>query len=153
MDSYSPLDTGQSAFTGWTRTHWEAVADSLLAAARRFSSPQHARVDFPSGGPSGGAAAQDATDQLEGFARTFLLAALRLAGNQGNQPGGDTAGPRGAEPHSAGDCAVGIVDWYLLALDAGTAPGSDERRPALMDHGQPTVEATAIVLGLHFSRP
>ncbi|MDQ6740469.1 MAG: DUF2264 domain-containing protein [Actinomycetota bacterium] len=152
MDSYSPLDTGQSAFTGWTRTHWEAVADSLLTAARRFSSPRHAKVGFPSAGPSG-SAAQEATDQLEGFARTFLLAALRLAGNQGDQPGGNTAAPPTAEPRSAGGYAVGIVEWYSLALDAGTAPGSDERWPALMDHGQPTVEATAIVLGLHFSRP
>lgn len=127
MENFPLEDRTSSAFTGWTRAHWEAVADNLLAAARRHSSPEHANVSFPSAGP------QSAEDQLEGFARTFLLAAMRLAGSLGQCPG--------------------IVQWYGRALDAGTAPDSPERWPELTDHGQPSVEATAIVLALHWSRP
>lgn len=127
MKEHHPLDSTLSPFTGWSRTHWEAVADTLLDAARRYSSPGHAQVSFPAAG------SQDATDRLEGFARTFLLASLRLAGTRGDCPG--------------------IVQWYTAALDAGTAPQSAERWPDLVDHGQPTVEATSIVVGLHFSRP
>ncbi|MGP5394805.1 DUF2264 domain-containing protein [Arthrobacter rhombi] len=114
-------------FTGWGRVEWERLADRLIAGAHRHSSPAGARVVFPP------AAGQNATDQLEGFARSFLLAALRIAGSAGSDPA--------------------LVQWYADALAAGTRCGDAEQWPGLTDHGQPTVEATAIVLGLHFSRP
>lgn len=114
-------------FTGWDHADWEQLADRLIAGAQRHSSPAGARVAFPP------AAGQNATDELEGFARSFLLAALRIAGSAGSDPD--------------------LVQWYADALDAGTQPGGSERWPELTDHGQPTVEATAVVLALHFSRP
>lgn len=125
------LDWELSPFTGWGRHHWEAAADEQIAAAWRHSSPRGAQVSFPS------ERGQDDVDLLEGFARTFLLAALRLAGAGGK----------------LGHNLAETARWYAEALDAGTDPNSAERWPRLTDHGQATVEATAVVLGLHFSRP
>ncbi len=122
---------GANPCTGWGRTQWEAAADEQIAAAWRHSSSRGAHVRFPRDGE------QDSVDLLEGFGRTFLLAALRLAG-AGGQLSGSLAE---------------TAQWYAEALDAGTDPQSAERWPALTDHGQATVEATAVVLGLHFSRP
>ncbi|MDJ0314459.1 DUF2264 domain-containing protein [Arthrobacter sp. H35-D1] len=124
-------DWEQAPFTGWGRQHWEAAADEQIAAAWRHSSPGGAQVRFPS------EREQDDVDLLEGFARTFLLAAQRLAGARGNLGGSMSE----------------TAQWYARALDAGTDPESAERWPRLTDHGQATVEATAVVLGLHFSRP
>ncbi|WP_164520300.1 DUF2264 domain-containing protein [Specibacter cremeus] len=124
-------DPDGAPFTGWTRTHWEAAADEQIAAAWRYSSPGGALVRFP------GVREQGPEDLLEGFARTFLLAALRLAGAGGNPD----------------RVPAGLAHWYCHALDAGTAPDSAERWPMLADHGQATVEATAVALGLHFTRP
>ncbi len=129
-----PADPHSAPFTGWTRAHWEAVADEQIAAAWLHSSPGAALVRFPAG--HAGQHNQTADDLLEGFSRTFLLAALRLAG-----AGGRTR-----------QVPEGLADWYARALDAGTAPGSAERWPKLTDHGQATVEATAVVLGLHLTR-
>lgn len=125
------VDPHISPFTGWTRQHWEAAADEQIAAAWRYSSPGAAQVRFPAGHD------QDSVELLEGFARTFLLAAFRLAGAAGN-------------PERA---PAGLAQWYARALDAGTAPDSPERWPRLTNHGQATVEATAVALGLHLTRP
>ena len=124
-------DRTKAPYTGWGRQHWETAADEQISAAWRHSSPAGAQVRFPS------EREQDDVDLLEGFARTFLLAALRLAGASG-QLGGSMAD---------------TAHWYARALAAGTDPQSPERWPELTDHGQATVEATAVVLGLHFSRP
>ncbi|MCW3815974.1 DUF2264 domain-containing protein [Micromonospora sp. DR5-3] len=123
-----PLDPARSAHTGWTRAHWEAFADHLLQGARAHSSPSHARVRFPSD-----ARELDATDELEGFARAFLLAALRIAGARGIDDG--------------------LCEWYADALAAGSDPGHPEAWPAIGHHGQPLVEATAIAVALHWTRP
>lgn len=138
----SPGPKGDAAhYTGWGRAQWEAVADEQIAAAWRHSSPRGARVRFPRDVAQDGGAQdtgeQNSVDLLEGFARTFLLAAVRLAGADGELFG------------SLSETA----QWYAQALDAGTDPHSSERWPTLTDHGQATVEATAVVLGLHFSRP
>ena len=124
-------DRTKAPYTGWGRQHWETAADEQISAAWRHSSPAGAQVRFPS------EREQDDVDLLEGFARTFLLAALRLAG-----AGGQLSGSMADTAH-----------WYARALAAGTDPQSPERWPELTDHGQATVEATAVVLGLHFSRP
>jgi hypothetical protein len=124
-------DPEGAPITGWTRAHWEAVADEQIAAAWRHSSPGGAQVRFPAGH------GQDPDDLLEGFARTFLLAALRLAGAAG-------------DPEQV---PTGLVDWYARALDAGTDPESGERWPRLTDHSQATVEATGVALALHLTRP
>ncbi|MFC4561713.1 DUF2264 domain-containing protein [Nocardiopsis mangrovi] len=125
-----PEDRGLSPHTGWTRDHWVAVAEHLLLSVRPYASPCLARVDLP--GP-GSAYGRD-SDGLEGFARTFVLAAFLVAGH------------RGADPH-------GFLDRYRSGLLAGTDPGGRERWPRPDELGQAKVEAASIALALMLTRP
>ncbi|MFD3536699.1 DUF2264 domain-containing protein [Streptomyces sp. NPDC058664] len=139
-----PEDRELSPYTGWTRAHWETTADRLLLAVRPFASPRYGLVDLPGPRPSWSGTRSDG---LEGWARTFLLAALRVAG----------AG--GADPH-------GHLDRYAEGLAAGTGrPGADgpgTGRPGADDPDswplttgtrQAIVEAASIALGLRLTRP
>lgn len=119
-----------SPITGWTRAHWATLADRMLLAARRYGSPEHARVPLP--GPPGPLGAD--VDALEGFARTFLLAGFRLAGEGGR------------DPHD-------LAGWYARGLSAGTDPDSDERWPRPDEHPQAKVEAASLALILDLTRP
>ncbi|MZD03877.1 DUF2264 domain-containing protein [Streptomyces sp. SID5785] len=129
-------DRELSSSTGYTRAHWEAVADGLLGAAWRWATPRGALLDLP-GRPS---ASGVRSDGLEGYARTFLAAGFRVAG----------AG--GKDPH-------GLLDRYAEGLAAGTAtPGRDDAEswPLILDHhvqGQPMVESASVALGLMLTRP
>jgi hypothetical protein len=114
-------------YTGLTRETWATTADGLLLSLRPFASPDHARIELP-GPPS---AYGPESDSLEAFARSFLLAAIRLHGDQGN------------DPH-------GLAEWYADGLRAGTQPNAWPRPDQL---GQAKVEACSIALGLHLSRP
>lgn len=125
-----PVDMRLSPYTGWTRSHWEATADQMLLAVRPYGGPGNALISLP--GPASRAGAW--SDGLEGFARTFLLAAFRLAG----------AG--GSDPH-------GLADWYAAGLAAGTDPASAQRWPRLDEIDQAKVEAASIVIALHETRP
>ena len=66
-----------------TREQWAALADEMLLAVRPYASPNHALITLP-GAPGGYGTA---VDGLEGFARTFLLAGFRLAGERGAHAG------------------------------------------------------------------
>ncbi|MET8161338.1 DUF2264 domain-containing protein [Sphaerisporangium sp. NPDC005289] len=123
-------DRELSPYTGWTRNHWAALADHLLLSARRYASPSHARIGFP--GPPGGYGAD--VDALEGFARTFLAAGFRVAGEDGRDP-------------------LGLMEWYAEGLAAGTDPRSPDRWVRLEEHGQAKVEAASIAMVLHLTRP
>ncbi|MFE7240061.1 DUF2264 domain-containing protein [Streptomyces sp. NPDC057580] len=129
-------DLGSSPHTGYTRAHWEAVADGMLRAAWRWSTPGSALLDLP-GRPSGSGVRSDG---LEGFARTFLAAAFRVAGADGK------------DPH-------GWLDRYADGLAAGTrTPGQGdlESWPLILDHhvqGQPMVESASVAIGLRLTRP
>ncbi|HEY0187601.1 MAG TPA: DUF2264 domain-containing protein [Cellulomonas sp.] len=120
----------RSPRTGWTRSDWARLADGMLAAARRYASPGHARITFP--GVEGGYGR--AVDGLEGFARTFLLAGFRLAGEGG------------ADPH-------GIAEWYARGIATGTDPQAADRWVRLDEHPQAKVEAASIALVLDLTRP
>ncbi|MFF3753391.1 DUF2264 domain-containing protein [Streptomyces sp. NPDC002018] len=128
-------DRTLSPYTGWTRAHWEATADGLLHAAWRWASPGRALLDLP-GRPS---VSGVRSDGLEGYARTFLAAAFRVAG----------AG--GEDPH-------GWLDRYADGLAAGTrTPGRDDAEswPPVLGHevrGQPMVESASVALGLRLTR-
>lgn len=80
------------------------------------------------------------SDGLEGYARTFLAAAFRVAGADGK------------DPH-------GWLDRYADGLAAGTrTPGRDdlESWPLILDHhvqGQPMVESASVAIGLRLTRP
>lgn len=124
-----PLDRRSAPYTGWTRAHWEAMADQLMLAVRPHASPSHALVHLP------GLASRSSrwSDALEGFARPFLTAAFRLAG-----AGGD-------DPH-------GHADWFARGIAAGVDPDSPERWPRLGERRQAHVEAASIAIGLHETR-
>jgi hypothetical protein len=125
-----PEDRVRSPHTGWTREHWLAVADRMLAALDTHWSPGGARIDLP-GPPSRNGAVSDG---LEGFARTFLLAGFRVVGERGADPGG-------------------LLERYARGLAAGTDPASPEAWPRPDELGQAKVEAASIALVLQMTRP
>ena len=118
-----------SPATGWTRAHWEWAADLLLSGVRPFASPKGALYRLPGRPSSNGPEA----DGLEGFARTFQLAAFRIAGG-------------GGPPH--GD----LAERYAAGLAAGTSPGGPDEWPAIARRSQSIVEAASIAVGLFEAR-
>lgn len=125
-----PTDRVRSPRTGWTRAHWEAVADRLLDALVPYATPGFAQYRLPGRGSWSGVV----LDGLEGYARSFLLAAFRIAGARG-----------------AVDPA--LTERYAAGLAAGTDPDSGEAWPEITDCSQQMVEAAAIAVALHESRP
>lgn len=131
-----PEDRGPSPRTGYTRAHWEAVADGLLDAAWKWATPGRALLDLP-GRPSRSGVRSDG---LEGYARTFLTAAFRVAGAEGK------------DPHN-------WLERYADGLTAGTrTAGRDDAEswPLILDHtvfGQPMVESASVAIGLRLTRP
>ncbi|MEU0971046.1 DUF2264 domain-containing protein [Streptomyces sp. NPDC005917] len=69
-----PEDHGPSPRTGFTRAHWEAAADALLAAVEPYATPDRALYHLPGDHQS---SSGHLSDGLEGYARTLLLAAFR----------------------------------------------------------------------------
>ena len=125
-----PADRVRSPLTGWTRAHWEALADRQLQALVPYATPRFAQYRLPGRGSWSGVV----SDGLEGFARSFLLAAFRIAG-------------------AAGDADPALVERYALGLAAGTDRDSGEAWPELTDCSQQMVEAASIAVGLHETRP
>ncbi|WP_214326274.1 DUF2264 domain-containing protein [Nonomuraea sediminis] len=120
MISLPPEDRSLSPHTGWTRAHWEAVADALLAAVEPYRSADGSVIVFP-----GGRESISRCDGLEGYARTFLLAAFRVAGG----------GP--AE----------LLEPYARGL----VKGPEVWQP-IRDRSQPMVEAASIAISLWLTR-
>jgi hypothetical protein len=125
-----PPDPLTSPLTGWTRAHWEAIADRLLDALTPYASPGLAQYRLP-GPPSHSG---PWSDGLEGFARSFLLAAFRIAG-------------------SGGQGVSGLIERYAAGLTAGTDPRGPDRWPPITDRSQPMVEAASLAIALHETRP
>ncbi|MEU1515896.1 DUF2264 domain-containing protein [Streptomyces sp. NPDC005811] len=69
-----PPDPALSPRTGFTRAHWEAAADALLAAVEPYATEDRALYHFPGDRQSWSGRLSDG---LEGYARTLLLAAFR----------------------------------------------------------------------------
>ncbi|MFI8952860.1 DUF2264 domain-containing protein [Streptomyces sp. NPDC053750] len=129
-------DSRLSPFTGYTRAHWEAAADRLLGALRPYASDGLAQYHLP--GRTGHAGAW--SDGVEGYARSFLLAACRVAGAGGrDEPGGTVIGD--------------LIDRYAAGLAAGTDPAHPEHWPQITDRAQPMVEAASVAIALHETRP
>ncbi|MET9105399.1 DUF2264 domain-containing protein [Streptomyces zhihengii] len=129
-------DRGTSPFTGYTRKHWEASADGLLHALQPYASPALAQYRLP--GRTGYAGAL--CDGLEGYARSFMLAAFRIAGAKGCDAAGSNAISR-------------LIARYAAGLEAGTDPGHPEHWPPITDRSQAMVEAASIAIALHETRP
>ncbi|MFF4259174.1 DUF2264 domain-containing protein [Streptomyces sp. NPDC001663] len=131
-----PEDRALSPHTGYARAHWEATADQLLTAALRYATPGHALIDLP--GPPSKSGVR--SDGLEGFARTFLLAAFRTAGASGKDP-------------------LNLLERYTAGLAHGTrTPGRDDAEswPRIGHHGvqgQPMVESASVALALRLTAP
>ncbi|SKC71695.1 DUF2264 domain-containing protein [Krasilnikoviella flava] len=114
----------------WTRDRWLATADALLDAVRPFASPGGSLITLP--GPVSGSGLW--SDGLEGYARTFLLAAFRLRGEDGR------------DPH-------GLLERYADGLRHGTDPAGDERWPRVDERRQAVVEAASVAIALSETRP
>ena len=114
----------------WTRDHWVAYADRILAGAMAWASPGHARITPP--GAEGGYGR--AVDGLEGFARTFLLAGFRIAGERGT----------GLDD---------LIEFYRQGITSGVDPDAPDRWVRLDEHPQAKVEAASIALILDLTRP
>jgi hypothetical protein len=127
-----PPDRTLSPHTGWTREHWTTTADGLLAAVRPYGSPGHALIDLP-GPPS---ASGRWSDGLEGFARTFLLAAFRIAGSDSTDA----------------EAVAELADWYAAGVASGTDPSSAQRWPTMREKGQAKVECASVAIALHLTR-
>ncbi len=115
--------------TGYAREHWLAAADAQLQAVRPFADQEHAFINLPGIASMSGVV----SDGLEGFTRTFILAAFRVAGEAGS------------DPH-------GHLDFYRQGLLAGTDPSSAYAWPRIDVTRQAMVEAASLVLGLHLTR-
>ncbi|NWF29076.1 DUF2264 domain-containing protein [Streptomyces sp. PKU-EA00015] len=125
-----PTDRVLSPRTGWTRAHWEAVADRLLEGVAPYATPGLAQYRLPGRAGWSGVV----SDGLEGYARTFLLAACRIAG-------------------AGGVGAVALIERYATGLASGTDRTSGESWPELTDCSQQMVEAASIAVALHETRP
>ncbi|WP_310241059.1 DUF2264 domain-containing protein [Microbacterium sp. BE35] len=112
------------------RDRWQHVADELLQAVGRHASASGALISLP--GPV--SASGKWSDGLEGFARTFLLAAFRTRGSGGEDP-------------------WAILERYARGLVAGTDPASPERWPTIAERRQAVVEAASIAIALSETRP
>ncbi|MFI7319591.1 DUF2264 domain-containing protein [Streptomyces venezuelae] len=125
-----PTDRVLSPLTGWTRAHWEVLADRQLEALVPYATPGFAQYRLPGRNSWSGVV----SDGLEGFARSFLLAAFRIAG------AGGEVDPR-------------LVERYARGLTTGTDRNSGEAWPELTDCSQQMVEAASVAIGLHETRP
>ncbi|MEU4797838.1 DUF2264 domain-containing protein [Streptomyces sp. NPDC023327] len=125
-----PADRVLSPLTGWTRAHWEALADRQLEALVPYATPGFAQYRLPGRQSCSGAV----SDGLEGYARSFLLASFRIAG------AGGEVDPR-------------LTERYARGLTTGTDRADAEAWPQLTDRSQQMVEAAAIAIGLHETRP
>lgn len=125
-----PTDRVLSPLTGWTRAHWEALADRQLDALVPYATPGFAQYRLPGRNSWSGVV----SDGLEGYARSFLLASFRIAG------AGGEVDPR-------------LVERYARGLTTGTDRSSGEAWPELTDCSQQMVEAASIAIGLHETRP
>jgi hypothetical protein len=123
-----------SPLTGWTREHWETLADHLLESAARYATGDFAQFRLP-GRPSRSGVVSDG---IEGFARTFLLAAFRIAGAGCDR---DNSNMRR------------LIDRYASGLAAGSDNSNMRRWPAITERSQLMVEAAAIAVALHETRP
>ncbi|GGV33882.1 hypothetical protein GCM10010277_18770 [Streptomyces longisporoflavus] len=127
-----PTDRVLSPLTGWTRSHWEALADRQLDALVPYATPNFAQFRLPGRGSWSGVV----SDGLEGYARSFLLASFRIAGAGGE-----------VDPH--------LLERYAQGLTTGTDRdgAGGEAWPGLSDCSQQMVEAASIAIALHETRP
>lgn len=114
----------------WTRADWAAFADRLLEGAMAHASTGRGRITPP--GAEGGYGRD--VDGLEGFARTFLLAGFRIAGERGE-----------GVDH--------LIEFFSDGIRTGVDPSAPDRWVRLDEHAQAKVEAASLALILDLTRP
>lgn len=114
----------------WTRAEWAAFADRLLDGAMAHASEGRGRITPP--GAEGGYGHD--VDGLEGFARTFLLAGFRIAGERGE-----------GVDH--------LIEFFSDGIRTGVDPQAPDRWVRLDEHAQAKVEAASLALILDLTRP
>ncbi|MBP2436372.1 DUF2264 domain-containing protein [Microbacterium amylolyticum] len=114
----------------WSRDRWTAFADRLLEGAMAYASEGCGRITPP--GEAGGYGRD--VDGLEGFARSFLIAGFRIAGERGQ--GVDT-----------------LIDHFSRGIVSGVDPEAPDRWVRMDEHAQAKVEAASIALILDMTRP
>lgn len=122
--------THAAAQRAWTRDDWTDYADRLLAGAMAWASPGKGRITPP--GAEGGYGHD--VDGLEGFARTFLLAGFRIAGERGE----------GVDE---------LISFFSEGIRTGVDPDAADRWVRLEEHPQAKVEAASLALILDLTRP
>ncbi|MBO0804422.1 MAG: DUF2264 domain-containing protein [Nocardiopsaceae bacterium] len=143
-----PPDRVASPLTGWTRAHWEALADHLLEAAVRYATPDFSQFRLPGRNSVSGVV----SDGIEGFARTFLLAAFRIAGESRSGGQADNSNMRRLiERYSAG-LAAGTDNSKKRGPGSGDSGSLGQPWPAITGRSQQMVEAAAIAVALHETR-
>ncbi|MGW4562974.1 DUF2264 domain-containing protein [Streptomyces sp. NPDC004561] len=106
-------DRTPSPYTGYTRAHWEAAADALLAAVEPYATPDRAFYHLPGARESWSGRLSDG---LEGYARTLLLAAFRRDETAlGRYADGLATGPGGVWPRIE-DRGQPLVEAASVAL-------------------------------------
>lgn len=113
------------------RSQWERTADELLDAVVPHFSPERAAVHIPGGRES---TSGRQSDGLQGFARTFLLAAFRMA-------------------QAPDDRRTALADRYRTGLVAGTDPKSPAVWPEIRDSSPAMAEAAAVAMALAETKP
>lgn len=128
-------ETTRSPESGWTRDHWEEMFADLIVPVIDNGSPGKARQIIPGPRSHHGRLA----DELEGFTRSFIMAAPWLA--TASSPVVRSAdGPRDV----AGFYAEGILN--------GTNPKHPEYWGDIVDYAQHLVEMASLAWGLFASR-
>jgi hypothetical protein len=136
MEWLTPPDYQQSPITGWTRKHWEEVFFVLAKGIIASASPNNARIQIP-GGPRTGFGWD--SEELEGFARSFIMAAAWLKTSHSGQITcrGET---------------LDLANFYRKGILTGTDPDHPEYWGKIKDYSQKLVECASLAWSLYLSR-
>lgn len=126
-----PLDYQPAPITGWTRKHWEEVFFGLIKGVLASASAGGARIHLA--GP------QNRYNQLEGFARSFIMVGpwLRTSKIGMITVAGET---------------INIARFYQQGLLAGTDPNHPEYWGEIGDRSQQLVECASLAWSLYLSQ-
>ncbi len=131
----TPYDFEISAISGWTRQHWEESFRRLWAPLVRTASAHKARQYIPGPRSHHGQVA----DELEGFTRSFIMAAPWLSTSA-------------ADGYELDGEWYDVAGFYREGILAGTDPADPEYWGDPVDYAQHLVEMASLSWGLWQSR-
>jgi len=131
----TPYDHEASAVSGWTRKHWEESFMRLWSPVARSASSHKARQFIPGPRSHHGRVA----DELEGFTRSFIMAAPWLSSSD-------------ADSFDLDGVRYDVAGFYREGILAGTDPADPEYWGDPVDYAQHLVEMASLAWGLWQSR-